>query len=224
MIELRRGDELTRSWPDDQLLSALEVFWGAVLEEGMLHERWYPTNLSLPGRGDLQVSRYDTRALRALGVRRFETGFIKALATLHAQHLDGPLSVLLELPPATLPEKVEQIIAVLRRALSFSAPLQHLGERGNGLEPKGAAFSLLESHGAYANGAGGMTSVDEWQLDLREPIRLRVMISASDEYGRETDWDVKVIAPLAAPLEPLLDAFKEQEISFRVEKVAALAD
>jgi hypothetical protein len=224
VIELRRGDELTRSWPDDQLVAALEAFWSALLEEGMLHERWYPSNLSLPDGGDLQVSRYDTRSLRAIGVRRFETGFIQALATLHAQHLDGPLSVLLDLPPAGLPERVEQIIAVLRRALSFSAPLKHLGERGNGLAPKGAAFSLLESRGVYANGAGGMTSVDEWQLDLREPIRLRVMIEASDEYGRDTEWDVKVIAPIAAPLEPLLDAFKEQEISFRVEKVAALAD
>ena len=189
----------------------------------MLHERWYPTHLFIPERGDLKVSRDDTRTLHAFGVRRHEPGFIKALSTLHAKNLDAPLSALLEVPPR-VPEKVEQVISVLRRALSVIAPLKHLGERGQGIPPMNAPFTVLEAHGAYANGAVSMTSVDDWQLDLREPIRLRVMIEASDEYGRDTEWDVKVLAPIAAPLEPLLDAFEEQEIYVRVEKVAALAD
>ena len=204
-------------------MSAREAFWRAVLEEGMLHDRWYPTHLALPGRGDLQVSRTDTRALHALGVRRFEPDFLKKLAALHATQLDAPLSELLTIPPS-VPERVEQVIAVLRRALSVTAPLRHLGERGAGLEPNGAPFTLLEHHGAYANGAGTMTSVSEWQLDLREPIRIRVIVDSADEYGTATSWGMNVIAPLAAPLEPLLDAFKEQELAFRVQRVAALAD
>lgn len=222
-LELRRGDEVTRGWPASELHAALEAFWSALLEEGELYERWNRTHLFIPGRGDLQVPRNQTRALSALGVRRSEDGFIKALAALHASNLDGPFADLLELPPR-LPEEVEQVIAVLRKSLSITAPLRHLGKQDDPLPvPEGAALTLVESHGAYANGAGTMTSVDEWQLEVLAPVRLRIIVQASDEYGTATHWSIKLTAATGTPIDPLLDAFKEQDLNWvRVERVRGL--
>lgn len=222
MIELRRGDEVTRSWPDDQLIVALEAFWSALLEEGALYNRWYRAQLSLPHQGDLEVPR-DEMKLTGLAVRRSEPGFTRSLAELHAQHLDGPfpLELAREIDPHP-PREVRQVIEVLRKALGIEVRLRHYGDRAENFRiPEHEPFTLVERHGAFANGAGTMTSYSVWQLDLRQPVRLQIVVEEEFEYG-PSSWSTTLRALEGTALEPLVDAFEERELSLRTQFVKAL--
>lgn len=222
MIELRRGDEVTQTFRDGQLVAALRAFWFALLEEGRLYERWYRTQLSVRGR-DLVVPRDDEQLLNAIGVRRFETHFLDRVAELHSRHLRGAfeLEQVLALEPQ-LPREVQRVVDLLRKSFSITAPLRHCGELGKNVRPAGAApLTVLESLGIHANGAGGMTWSSMWRLELREPLRLVVVIDTADEEGMSLGWNTRLEVPLGTSIEPLLDAFREQNIHFSFERVAA---
>jgi hypothetical protein len=214
-IELWRYDELRKTWPDLEVVQAFEGFWDEILGPAWDPEsHWHGWKLLIPGRKPVTLDprAVGSAALYALVERRHERGFADRMARLHAAAPDGePLDLLPFLAIEPTFGCIADMMQAVRAAFSVAVPPSHLGRIGATLpRPDDATFTLATCSGAYPNGAGCMTHVAEWNIDLYAPERVHIAIEASDEEGSPTSWSITVRHDPQARVDGLLAALSQQ--------------
>lgn len=204
------------------MLKTIEAFWKEVLHGSAWNDpgsSWFRARLQLEGRPELVLPREGKVQLGVLTARRYERGFLEALAQRHLALIDRPLDLdaLLEIP-VVLPETPARVLEVLRRALAVDAPLVHRGTI-DAPAPGTQPLTVTTQSGVYPNGAGSITQHEAWRFELRAPVRLRVVMECSSEEGMDSAWSIEVLHQKGAPpLAPLMDAFKERGLYASAEE------
>lgn len=225
MIELLAYDTTRQRWPDDELAEALKVFWKRVLFDAdslSPSSIWFSSHLRVPGKPQVSLPR-DEHAMGALYARRWEEGFVDAVVKRHAELIDQPLDLAaLQALPVHLRNDITEVLEVLRRALGISLPLVHLGTCEKPLQaPPGESLGFTHSSNVYPNGAGTITEVSDWNFMLRGPLNLDLRLSCSFEWDAQWSRDL-VHEPTSVSLQPLMDAFKERELSVQFKPTLKL--
>ncbi|MFT3707728.1 MAG: hypothetical protein QM817_08680 [Archangium sp.] len=188
----------------------LEYEWELAM--GYLEWRNAKWKIKLPDGRELHFDP-DQRTRDVFAERRYEPGFIEAVAALSLEP-EFTLQRALELPPNY--PLIDGVLGALRQSVGIDAPLVHLGPMTNGLPRGKHAFTLMTraDDGTRVDSDTGDFFYEDkaWRLDVYAPVRLRLEVRCHREFPGARDepwiWTVAVHHESATRVEPLLDAFR----------------